>query len=304
MTNHTWPVRACCLTISLFVFLCTFFCLKKGVSLGIEGQKIVAMVGTTSITVKQISYKIGIEQAYGNEEITPEAALISLINDGIELETAAMYKVVVSEDEINSFKRYVDENTKAPEILQKVKLVFSDDQPSYEQIYLAPKIINQKLRDFYSKNEEIHEKEKTLIEKAHSLVFSGKTFQEAAEACGLKSIMFDLKEKENSVPSGLQKYADEDDRPLKNPLVSILETLSAGEVYKNIIEDDYSYRVIRLLGKTDHKYSVEAITVNKKFFDEWFQEQAAKIKIEVTDTELKTSLKTKYPDIWWVKQRL
>ena len=142
MTNCARPVRACCIVFLLFVFFCPVSCLKRSVSQEIEGQKIVAMVGRTAITTKHISYKIGIEQAYGKEGITPEAALISLINDTIEIEMALMQSVVVTEDEMSSFRKYVDENTKAPELLQKVKLVFGDDQPSYERIYLAPKIIN------------------------------------------------------------------------------------------------------------------------------------------------------------------
>jgi len=302
MINCTWPVRAFWLLFSILGFICNFSCLKEGVSQGIEGQKVVAMIERTAISTKHISYRISIEQSYGNEGMTPEAALISLINDSIEVETALMYNVVVTKDEMDTFRKYVDENTKAPEILQKVKLVFGGDQPSYERIYLAPKIINWKLREFYTRNQELHKTEKALIEKAHSLVSSWKTFQEAAEECGLKSTMFNVEDKEISIPSGLQKYVDEDGRPLKDPLVSILKTLSTGEVYKNIIEDNYSYRVIRLLGKTKNKYSVEAITVNKKPFEEWFQEQSAKIRIEVTDSELKNSIKTKYPDICWIKK--
>lgn len=267
-----------------------------------EAEKRVAVIGKTAITGKDISYKVRIEKAYGNEGATAEIALISLVNDAIEHEIATIYGVTITREEIDSFKRYVDEQTKAPEILQQVKLLFGNDWSSYERIYLVPKIMNWKLHDFYSRSPEIHKKERSLIEKAYGLAVAGEGFQEAAEECGLKFSSFAVQHKGTTLPPELSKYTAQNDTSVKDPLIPILESLFPGEIYRNIVEDDYRYSIIRLIERGGGIYSAETITINKQAFDEWFREEAAKIEIEIIDPDLKKNIKTKYPDIWWVKK--
>jgi len=261
-----------------------------------------ATVGKTAITLRDISYIIKIEEAYGNARATATIALVSLVNEAIEREVAQKHGVFITQEEIISYRKYVDENTKAPEILRKVKLAFGEDESSYEQIYLAPKVLNRKLRYFYSRNHELLKSERKLIEKAHSLVVSGKTFQEAAERSGLRYSSFEIGDKEVTIPPALQKYIAQDEKTMLGPMVSILETLSIGDIYKNIVEDDYAYRVIRLKGRNGNKYSVEAIGVRKRPFDDWFKAQSAKIRIRILDNELQSEIVSKYPNVWWVRK--
>jgi hypothetical protein len=270
----------------------------------INRSRTVATVSKTAITLRDISHRIKTEEAYGNDGATAAVALVSLVNDAIEREVALRHGVAITQEEIISYRNYVDENTKAPEILRKVKSAFREDELSYEQIYLAPKILNRKLRYFYIRNLELHMSERTLIEKAYSLVASGKTFQETAEKSGLKYSSFDIGDKEITIPSELQPYIPQDEKGPQDPLVAILEALSIGDIYKNIVEDDYSYRIVRLKGRDGDKYSVEAIAVKKLPFDEWFKTHAAKILIKILDKELHREIASKYPNVWWVKKWL
>lgn len=269
-----------------------------------ETGKGVAAVGKTVITEKEISYKVQIEKAYGNEGATRDVGLISLVNDTIEYEVATFYGITITRDEIDSFKQYVDEHTKAPEILEKVKRLFGDDWSSYERIYLAPKIINWKLHDFYSRSAEIHKKERDLIEKAYGLVVAGKRFQEAAQEWGMEFSAIHVEEKGTSLHPELHRYIPRNSTPLKDPLIPLLENLIPGEIYRNIVEDDYGYRILKLVGRSGETYSVEIITINKRPYDEWFREAEAKIEIDIADPDLKNNIKTKYPAIWWVKKLL
>ena len=275
-------------TFSAVLILITVF-LPQAATTG-EVAREVAFVGKTEITEKDISYKVQIEKAYGNEGATREVALISLVNDAIEYETAAIYGVTLTREEIDSFKRYVDEHTKAAEVLQNVKMIFGNDASSYERIYLAPKIMNSKLHDFYSRSPEIHKKERSLIEKAYRLVAAGGRFEDTAQQYGMEFSASKIEAKGTSFQP--------------DPLILILETLFPGDIYRNIVEDDYKYRIIRLIGRSGETYSVEAIGVNKQPFDEWFNEEAAKIEIEIVDQVLRETIKAKYPGIWWVKKLL
>ncbi len=49
-----------------------------------------------------------------------DCTLISLVNDAIEHETAAIHGATITREGIDSFKQHVNEQTKAPEILQVV----------------------------------------------------------------------------------------------------------------------------------------------------------------------------------------
>ena len=267
------------------------------------GEK-VAVVGKTEITEKEISYRVRIEKAYGNEGATEEAALISLVNDAIEYEIATIYGATIAQEEIGSFKRYVDKNTKAPEILEKVKLAFGNDHASYEKIYLVPKIMNWKLRSFYARNPDIHKSVMLLIEKAYALVSSGRSFQQAAGECGLQSSTFDIGDKEGKLAKEFEGYIIQNNTAAKDPLVPILESLSPGEISRNIVEDDSAYRIIKLRARNGNTFSVEEITAFKRPFDEWLKEEAAKLTIEVIVPDLKSKIRSRYPDLWWVKQYL
>jgi len=270
----------------LLVLLTVFLAMSAAIG---EIAGTVAFVGKTAITEKDIFYKVQIEKAYGNTAgITREVALISLVSDAIEHEEAANYGVTITRQEIDSFKRYVDEPTKAAEVLQNVKLIFGNDTSSYERIYLAPKIMNSKLHDFYSRSPEIHKKERGLIEKAYRLVAARRGFEEVAQEFGMEFSAFKIVAKETSFQP--------------DPLVPILETLFPGDIYRNIVEDDYKYRIVRLIERSGETYSIEAIGVNKQPFDEWFREEGAKIEIEIIDWDLRENIKTKYPGLWWMKK--
>jgi hypothetical protein len=83
-------------------------------------------------------------------------------------------------------------------------------------------------------------------------------------------------------------------------LVAILEPLALGALYDHIVENDQDFRVVRLISRDGKKYSVEAIIVPKRPFDDWFREEADKLKIEVLDKDLKKTIKKNYPELWWV----
>jgi hypothetical protein len=264
--------------------------------------KAACLVGQTPITAREIHNRKKVEEAYGNCGMSDETAIISLVNDALERETARMHNVVVTEQEISSFRKYVDENTKAPEILEKVKRVFGDDRTSYEQIYLAPKIINRKLRSWYSRNTEIHKRERAAIEKAYSLARSGKSLAEAAEARSLDYSTNEYHKGDKTMPASRKGHRPRDSKSPKDGIAAIVARLSEGEICKNIVEDDYGYQVVKLLQKNGTEYTLEAVAAKKRPFRKWFLEQAGQIDVRILDRELEKEVTAKYPNIWWVKE--
>lgn len=282
------------LAVGTTTIVCTF-------ALAGPVQNSVARVGKSSISEQDLLYRIGTEKAYGIKGFVKTAALAATINELIEFEVAGQYSGRISEEEIASFSRHVEETTKAPGILAKIKEVFKGDLTSYERLYLKPKIVNRKLRSFYSTNLEFHNKERALIEKAYGLATSGYTFKGAAAFTGLQYLTFNVKNEVFKTAPELQQYVGKGDAGEKDPLIAILEELEVGEVYNYVVEDDLGYKVIRLTGKNEKKYSVEAIFVKKRPFDEWLHEEGAKLKIEILDAKLKKKIRKNYPNVWWVK---
>jgi len=269
----------------------------------------VAEVGGTRIGGADTSYRVAVEKAYGNATATEAAALVSLVNDALEGEVARAVGVDAAAGEIAALGKHADETSKAPEILAKVKRVFGNDGAAYDKLYLAPKVVNRKLRAWYSRDAAIHARERELIEKAFGLVSTGTPLKQAAEECGIEFSAFEVGGSGGHLPADLARYFPRSAEGVKGSLESILDSLPVGAVYDRIVEDDRSFRVVRLIQKNEGnekngpKYKGEAVAARKRPFDEWLREQAARIKIRIADPELAKAVRETYPNVWWVKRR-
>lgn len=265
---------------------------------------IIANVGSSQITHIDCANRFAIERIYGNNSISEAVVLISLVNDELEREVERMFGISVTPDEIAQMNTHVDRTTKAPEILAKVKEAFGDDKAAYERIYIAPKILNRKLRVWYSRNPNIHKVTKVSIEKAYSLVHSGKSMEEAAHVCGLLFSTIEHERRNKVMPSALKRYFPERDisSTSDNRMTSLIEDLSEGEICKDIVESDHGYQIIKLVKKGGARYTLEAITAKKRPFQKWFLEQAEKVPVRIFDKELEKEIASHYSNVWWVKK--
>ncbi len=259
-------------------------------------------VGETTIGTKDISYEIGIESAYGNDTITPAGALVSLVNDVLERQVARVARALPSSEDMAALAEHADESSRAPETLASVKAVFGRDVASYERLYLAPKIINRKLRARYARYAETHGQQRSAIEEARCFVRSGKSLKEAAAKCRLRHLTFEYGDDEDA--SGEPRTYFPEAGGQKEPLAEIIETLSPGQVYENIIEDERSYRIIRLVERDGPRRKVEVVQAEKRPFEEWFRKHAEEIEVRILDPELREAVRSVYPNVWWVKQWL
>ena len=266
---------------------------------------IIGRVGTLQITHTECEKRLAIEKAYGNKGITEAKALISLVQDAIENEVGRTFGITVTPKEIAAFSKHTDESTKAPEILAKIKEVFDDDTVAYERIYLAPKILNSKLRSWYSTDPNIHKAERTSIEKAYSLVHSGKSMEEATHECGLLFSTIEHERRDKLLPSALKRYFPDRKMgsPSDDPMIRVIESLSVGEMHQDIIENDHGYQILKLVKKEETKYTLVTITAQKRPFTKWFLEHAEKIPVKILDKELEKEVFSHYSNIWWVNKR-
>jgi len=296
--------RFCFFMMSLFLLAATtpVSCCTETLQ---QGQQCLATVGKTWITSRDLGLWMAVEKAYGNDHITKEGALVALINDSLALEVATRVNMAPAREDIHALSRHADEHSKAPQILASVKEVFGNDRGAYERLYLTPKVVDRKLHYYHSRNREIHATQAALIEQAHASVLGGKPFKETADDLGVQYMnrtYGDEGDDKGELPPALHQYFPEGGATHPDPLMTILEALSEGEIYENIIEHDRAFQVLRLLEKKGSCYRVESITVAKRPFQEWFEREAATIKISILDPELAQAIKSRYPTLWWVQQ--
>jgi hypothetical protein len=260
---------------------------------------IIAAIGSIKITEQTIQYRLGTESAYDNSNLNKSAALVMLINDALEMEVALRYNQQALDDEIEQFKQYADQTSRAPEILNKVKKTYGQDIKSYDQWFISPKIVNRKIRDYFSANKSINQNALNQINSAMKLLKSGKKMKDAAKSLHLTAVVDSIPKKPLDMTPALKNYPDAQ-LPFENPMLKYIKKLKSGEMYPEVIEESYSFLIIKLLNYNDDYYFIERISVPKPDFDTWFKKEAAKINITIIDTPIKSEIQHKYSNLWWI----
>ncbi len=265
--------------VLIIVIISLWFYLKQS---NVITSKVVAKVGSTSISEKDIAYEFGIQHAYSNQTITGEEALQVLVMEAKEYEVAKANNILPMNADIINFKDHADKTTKAPEMLKAIKDVFGSDTVSYDRIYILPKIVNPTLHTFFSNNKDLNKEALSLIGKAQEETSSGKDFESIAKKYGLQYATSTVSSVPQGLPPAMQKYFSAKDMP-KSKILQIVEKLKVGETYKETIEDDYSYSIVRLISGEKGVYKIESIVSKKSDYDSWYKEQVEKIHVENLD---------------------
>jgi hypothetical protein len=258
----------------------------------------VAAVGASSINRQQLRHRIAIEKAYGGE-LTPEAALVSLINDALEHEISRGLELLPDSLELLQFSHRADQTSKAPQILAAVKNIFGRDSSEYRWLYLSPRLVNMKLHQYFIRDTILHATARHSIEQAYSLAAQGISFSDAAERMRIRYLVDSVRDRRASLPPELAQYAG-NDSSVRDPYVQLVSGMKPGQLFNTIIETDGDYRVLRLMNRDDSVQVVELIAAGKGDFDEWFRLQAAKIEVRISNRGLRQEVIHKYPQLWWV----
>lgn len=260
----------------------------------------VALVAGEVIRQTDVEYRLKVDQAYGNTSANAEAISVALVNEAVEREVAHQVGVQASPEEIGELAKHADATSQAPELLIQVKAIFGADQVSYQRLFLEPRITNGKLHDFQRFSPQLQGEQRKLIEKVQAGLKQGDSLQQAAKSAGLAAVASDIEDKPIELPDALKQLQSPSDAALKDPLIPLLEKLSAGEFIPNIIEDDSSYRIVRLTSKDQQRYRVETVRVDKAPFESWYKTQCAKVRVSFADSALEKRIAGNYPGLCWL----
>jgi hypothetical protein len=256
----------------------------------------VVLIDGISIYRKELLLFYNVQKnCYKNENISKEEALAMLIRDKLELSVLKKkYNLEPEKSVLTEKAKLIDKNTRAPEILKCTKNTYF---PFYKKYYfedvVKPTLVNPKLHFSFSQDREIHKEEIAKIEELMKKVKNNpeilKSFKEYTKATTSKR-------KEEKIEIGGYIF----DVPEDLFVSKVLSKLKKGEVFSNIVEDDYSFKIVRLIDEDKENYYWDGIIIMKKNFGDWFKNYVREnVKIKIIDKELKEKFKNKYPDLWW-----
>ncbi|MCD6595324.1 hypothetical protein J7L68_06595 [bacterium] len=276
--------------IGLFCFaLLLFGCAKEGEPLARVG---VVEINREDLTLQKTVY----EKCYGQADKDSTEVLAELISNALEKAVLkAKYEIEPPESVMAEKEKWIDKNTKAPEIWRCKKKIYGENKEALYRDIISPILVNQKLHGMFSQDTLIHKSGRDSIAKIFKKVME---FPESLETiAGYDTFRMP---KQVSIDKTLLKSGVEF---VPDPIIDkVLVHLKPGEMWQNIVEDDYSYKIVRLLSENDSSYLCDGIILPKRSFDEWFRKYAIEnIDIEIYDDYLKKSLIEKYPDLWWWK---
>ena len=83
----------------------------------------------------------------------------------------------------------------------------------------------------------------------------------------------------------------------------VVAGLTVGELHSKVVEDRYSFMVVRLLSREGDDASLESVVIPKLAFDPWFQAQSQRVPLTVNDQALKEALLAEV-DVPYITDRL
>ena len=136
------------LTLGLiFLVLYSFACAAQ--------SEDVAVVGEVTITAQDVAYRQAVAAVRSNEALPAHLALLQLIEEALMAEVGRSYSVVVSEEMLAEEAERVQETSRDPQTLGRIRAVFGEDETAYQRLVLEPILVNQLLHARFSLGHDI-----------------------------------------------------------------------------------------------------------------------------------------------------
>jgi hypothetical protein len=208
--------------------------------------------------------------------------------------------VLVTEEMLAEEAERVQETSRDPETLARIRAVFDDDETAYRRLVLQPILVNQLL---YARFSLGHDIQAEPLARAREVLAAAQidptSILELAEKYGgeyrqLQVINGTLStseepQEDDIIPELAQynlEYPDYD----RQFVEQVVEGLEAGQLHPKVVEDRHNFMVVRLLSRDGEHALLESVVISKLSFDPWFQTQSQRIPLVVNDQALKAAL--------------
>lgn len=258
-----------------------------------------AQAGSRSLSTGDLTLRWKIEQAYrAAAPVTSATAAVLLLQEALAGEVARSLGLEATTTECERLAAYAEATTQAPDLLAEIQGVFGNDRSSLLRIYFAPRVVDRKLRAWFVHNRQLHREPIRAIEAVMARAQATSLSLEAlASRHNLDYTTFTLADSPSAAPPpGLPVRLEF--RP--DPLLDLLKPLRPGETYRNIVENDVEFRVVRLLAREGTTtMTAESVVAKKAPYEDWYREQVARIPVVIHNRELERQIRREYPSVPW-----
>jgi len=280
-------------------------------SCGAQPQ-VVARVGETAITAEDVAYRQAVVAVRSGEEFPAHLALLQIIQEALLAEVGRTYGVVVTGEMLAEEAARVEATSRDPETLARVRAVFGDDEAAYRRLVLHPILVNQLLRARFSLGHDVQAEPLARAQEVLATALAGSSSLPAlAEEFGgeyrqlevIGGRIHDGDAGGEVLPPELAQYDVEWPDYDREFVEQVVAGLAAGELHPRVVEDRYSFMVVRLLGREGEDALLESVVVAKLAFDPWFQAQSQGVPLTIDDPALKEALLAEV-DLPYITDRL
>lgn len=254
-----------------------------------------ARVGSLSISKGDIERRAAVSAIQYPGSGQPVAGLTQLIKGYLAVEVLHAQGRQLDDKALEAEAARIDGNTKAPDLLNRIKAVYGSDRRAYLDTYIRLVLAERTVYDLFLRSGDIQRsartKAKALLQEARDR--PGAFDQLAGNAKAAVSRWF-VSEKRGAVPydiyraQGARKAAVAADEDAGGAwLAALLHKLKPGSVYPELIEDEAGFAVLCAERSEGSGLVVAVATVAKRQYDDWFWEQAKKVRVTVRDRQLK-----------------
>ncbi|MDH4162515.1 MAG: hypothetical protein OEW15_07470 [Nitrospirota bacterium] len=256
----------------------------------------VSRVGSSTIRARDLARRVSVTEIYYPGSGKNYVALSQLIKGNLSIEMLRSLGRTVDDSVLEKEAQRIDQNTKAPEMLKRIKDVYRSDRKAYLRSFVALVYAERVLySEVFLKSPDAQATERkqaeSLLQQASP---SPSSFMQTARKQGLSAEQFRVSLKYGVVPIEHTPLATpaphEADLEHADRLHHLLETTKPGAIYPKVIEWQENFQVVRLLRRTGKDLIIESAAVAKRSYDEWFWEKASKVPVRITNIALKSEL--------------
>jgi len=255
---------------------------------------VVGRIGGIPVTEIDLSYRSRVSEVYYPGSGKRYVALAQLVKGYLAFEVLKDLGVPTDNAALEREAARIDGSTKAPEVLAKIKAVYGEDRRGYMDTFVRVVYGERGLyNEVFLKSAAIHQETRRLAaEFLAEAKGAPSSFAEIAKKRGLTAGTLRV-----SLDNGIVREGERKEKPSAGAAPAgveqarrILESagrVRPGEVVPDLIEWQEGDQVLRVLRKEGEATLVESVNVPKRAYEDWFWENASKVRVTIDDKALK-----------------
>ncbi len=286
------------LVLLLIVVGCTKSCGRS------EGE-LAAVVGDYKISVQDAALRDKVIQIYYPQQ-AEKYGLKQLVASYTYAQILKNYGKEITEDVVAGEAERIEKNTRAPEVLARIKAVFKDDEAAYRRVFILPTFADRVIYfDFFLKTPEFHAESKAKAASfARVAAAAPEKFASEAGKLGLSpakllvslahGLEWDYDKTRSAPPTSdapaevqkrLQEQSDTGvSQEGQTWMNDVIKPLKKGEVSLAPVERQEHWLVVRYLGPSKTMpgaQELESVSFPKADYEAWLNGERDKISIQM-----------------------